>query len=144
MSECWECRLQPGQRKADRQTCHPSTFCHILCFPAKVVTVSYRLGALGFLVSEDFDGPGNGGMSLGHWRCWLSCHSRSEGWEFSGSSIAERWGLSWVRTAKLASGMVSATLLLPSNGSAGGLEMRSLMSSLMAVVWFPKRSQANF
>mmetsp|Transcript_81668 Transcript_81668/g.166376 ORF Transcript_81668/g.166376 Transcript_81668/m.166376 type:complete len:578 (-) Transcript_81668:186-1919(-) len=28
-----------------------------------VVTVSYRLGALGFLVSEDFDGPGNGGMN---------------------------------------------------------------------------------
>eukprot|EP00913_Durusdinium_trenchii_P032024 g29993.t1 len=30
-----------------------------------VVTVSYRLGALGFLVSESFDGPGNGGMTLG-------------------------------------------------------------------------------
>ncbi|CAE7183878.1 CES2 [Symbiodinium pilosum] len=28
-----------------------------------VVTVSYRLGALGFLVSDDFDGPGNGGMN---------------------------------------------------------------------------------
>ncbi|CAK9067202.1 unnamed protein product [Durusdinium trenchii] len=28
-----------------------------------VVTVSYRLGALGFLVSESFDGPGNGGMN---------------------------------------------------------------------------------
>ena len=32
---------------------------------SEVVTVSYRLGALGFLVSEDFHGPGNGGMSLG-------------------------------------------------------------------------------
>lgn len=28
-----------------------------------VVTVSYRLGALGFLVSPDFAGPGNGGMN---------------------------------------------------------------------------------
>lgn len=28
-----------------------------------VVTVSYRLGALGFLVSDDFSGPGNGGMN---------------------------------------------------------------------------------
>ena len=25
--------------------------------------MSYRLGALGFLVSEDFQGPGNGGMN---------------------------------------------------------------------------------
>merc|ERR1719359_2086859 len=28
-----------------------------------VVTVSYRLGALGFLVSDRFAGPGNGGMN---------------------------------------------------------------------------------
>lgn len=28
-----------------------------------LVTVSYRLGALGFLVSPDFEGPGNGGMN---------------------------------------------------------------------------------
>ena len=33
-------------------------------YHAQVVTVSYRLGALGFLVSENFDGPGNGGMQL--------------------------------------------------------------------------------